>query len=307
MKRLLLFSMLVLCVSCANGGLNKPLTQELTAEELRHNLKKNPAFEYNYRTYRAVAKWILSDNLLNAKYGAITYKQAEEYSNHLLNEEDIRQEHKKMFPNVDDLRSKARARLDYYKSIQPDSLVSLTFVRKKTEEGWLGNITTFYIQAVPLKGAVQQFDYEYYFSKKINSWSFADVPSSLRRYGSYSRPISTRTVIQDYGDWAGEVLEDVSTEEIKRDYDFLYKITNVRYKGKNWSDIPYSIKWALEKEEYTENDLDEVITKELEPNYISLSQYYTDKWQQECRKLFPTVASMFEAFWNTDKAYTYFE
>ena len=46
-----------------NNGLNKPITQELSAEELRVNLKNDKQFEGFYNWCREIGDWIVGDNM----------------------------------------------------------------------------------------------------------------------------------------------------------------------------------------------------------------------------------------------------
>lgn len=73
------FSVAVFCLvsilGCTNNGLNKPITEELSAEEIKENLKDKDDFEGFYNWSRELGNWIASDNMKLAKYGDITYQK----------------------------------------------------------------------------------------------------------------------------------------------------------------------------------------------------------------------------------------
>jgi hypothetical protein len=297
MKRVGIILSVLLITGCV-GGLNKPITEELSVGELRSIMRRDTTFIASYDFYRDIGDWLLTDNVQNAKYGKITYKQLHEYEHYNLPYDEVKAEYQKAYPKAEKLRVKADSLLRYYRSIQPDSLVTLTFKSKSTRRTYLGNFPIFIIEVKPLKGRIEQFSFEYYFSTKISGdKKIEDVPYSLLRRGYQNTPVSKATVIGYSGELWTDTLEDVSNDALIRDYDFLYKITNVRYKGKNWNDLPFTIRYALEKEPpYSEYVLDSVIEKLIDNSYVSFSSFYSDKNDEASAKKYPTTHAMYETF-----------
>ena len=78
----LLFLGFFLLASCSSNGLNKSITEPLSVEELKVNMKKDTTFTDFYSQIQEVRDWINGDDVLQAKYGDITYKQIKKFIKH---------------------------------------------------------------------------------------------------------------------------------------------------------------------------------------------------------------------------------
>jgi len=302
MKQILYFALSLLVIACGSdvNGLKKPITEELSATEIRAILKKYPHFEDTYKLYRGLALWISEDNLRLAKYGTTTYQQLEDYQNCGYDKNKAEAEYNELFPNKAELYKQADSIINHYRSIQPDSLLSLSFKSKGITGGFLST-SVFNITATPKKGEVEQFDFEYYFSPKIDGGKIEDVPASLLRRGYQTKPITKETTISARGAWYGDSFDDKSTDEIIRDYDFLYRITNVRYKGENWLDLPYLVRLIILKNEpITETALVDIIKEMIEPDFVEFILFYAQKSSEVSKARYPELAKMFDEFYDSN-------
>lgn len=233
---------LVSMLSCTNNGLNKPITEELSAEEIKENLKEKDDFESFYNWCRELGNWVASDNMKLAKYGNITYQKLWDVEYNLVGPEEIDAQHLALFPQREEYRLQADSILDHLASIQPDSLVELQFYYKTNVETLLGTMPKYCFFAIPLKGEVEQFNYYFYFSKNIDGEkTINDISYHDRHFGNHDLPMSKMTSIETFGGLV-DVFEGVSLDELKRDYKFLYTISDIRYNGKNWNDVDYEIR-----------------------------------------------------------------
>ena len=160
---------LLLFYGCSfnNNGLDKSITQELSTEELKANLKNDEQFEGFYNWCRGIGDWIIEDNMRTAKYGDITYQQLWDVNHTLIDREKIDAQHLAVFPQREEYRRQADSLLNCIEAMCPDSLVKLEFYKKVNYESFLGTQTKYYFLATPLKGEVEQFSFYFNFSKKI--------------------------------------------------------------------------------------------------------------------------------------------
>ena len=298
MKRIVYFVSVLLVAACADDGLNKQITEELTPEEIRVNLKDNPSFEYLYGNYTELREWIMADNLRLAKYGSITYKQLIDYSSCGISLNEAESEHIKMYPNRQELRKQADSLIDYYRSVQPDSLLTITFKKKSVRKTILGTIPEFYLTITPLKGTVEQFRFDYYFSPKIQGETkIDDIPFSLQRHGNETSPLNKEKTLLCLGELWTDTLEDVSNEELHRDYNFIYQITNVRYKGQNWDELPYTLLRCIDaNHEIDERTEDDIIKEMIYPDYITPSDLLIQRYHEIAQKEYPDIYAMYEEY-----------
>lgn len=305
-KRITCLLVLALCIfsmtKCTNNGMNKPITQELTAEELKANIKNNPDFENHYKWCRSLAEWIGDDNMKLAKYGDITYQQLWDVNHSLIDWEKLDAQHLAMYPKREEYRLQADSILNSLEAMRPDSLVKLEFYKKVNYESFLGTQTKYYFIATPLNGDVEQFSYYYNFSKKIYGHkSIEEISHRDRHYGSQDAPITNATIIEDYGELV-DLLEKLTTDEIKRDYDFLYTITDARYQGRNWGDIPDEIHWYFDYNRDSEgmrNTAKEVAIKEyIDRDYLPFTEYYKQQRDLILKEKAPKVLDLLNEYNN---------
>ena len=304
MKRLLYIYCFALIVSCSSNGLNKPITEDLTPEELRVNLEQQFEFESFYSDCRILGKWIAKSTINEAKYGKITYKQLYDYYNYEC-ESLVNEEHLKEFPLREQWRHQADSILHYYSSITPDSLVLITIESvspKKNGE------TVISFMITPRKDGVEGISFSYGFLGKeyhgsshereyfspIESFAYYTNRSSLFQC-HYRKPITEPIRIQQR-----VVLERILcySEELLQDYDFLYEITNVRYNGADWYEVPTAIRNCFRgKTPFSSTNIDFVVSQCI-ADYYPWGGYYESKRVDYRNKQYPAIAALFEEIEN---------
>ena len=284
-----------LCVSCSNG-LNKTIDQVLTNVEMQRVIRKYPVFDVEKDRIMGLRDWICSNEQMKMLYDTLTYQTIIDYYTCCPPVEEYEVSYKKEYPNAELYRAQADSILNALISFQPDSLVSLSFVNKTNRETVFDEIPIFHIKVTPLKGPVEQFDFEYYFSRKIDGkTTIDDIPHSLVRKGYQNSLVNKETVIG----YAGELLTDIhthtSSEELLRGYNFIYKITNIRYNGRNWGDLPYSVQEYIAGESrfLRERAVEDIIPLFIDKNYKSLADYLFDTRGATQREKYPTLSTLF--------------
>lgn len=298
MKQFFTLICVLLLIGCSSE-LNKPITEELSVKELRKQIKRDSLFESTYTLFRQVGDWLLTDNFMCAKYGTTSYKQVIAYGDYASEIKDnLKEEYAQTYPYFNNLLSKADSLISFYRSIQPDSLVVLSFREKNNEETYLGRVPMFHLTVTPLKEGVEQFKFEYAFVLKMNSSTNIDnIPYSEIRFAYLDVPISDETTFAYSGKKTNDKFVNISSEEMLRDYKFIYKITDVRYQGKNWSDLPYGVRTSIiNNEQPYEHDIEEMIQKEFNPDYISFTTYWADKSSTLLAENYPEIYSMLEEY-----------
>lgn len=92
----------------------------------------------------------------------------------------------------------------------------------------------------------------------------------------------------------------MTNTEVKRDYDFIIEIVEVRVNGENLNEkleaIPYSVNRALK---YSSSDYnyyaDDIIKELIDSNYKSFHEYASPKFDEAFRKVNPEVYDLFKA------------
>jgi hypothetical protein len=301
MKKFFLILALIPFIASCSDGLNKSITQDLSEAELKTAIKRHPILTTEYDAIIGFKEWILNDAILKQQYDTITFKSLVEYFECCPSMEVIKESYVKEFPNAEAYKVQADSILNHYVGMHPDSLLTLSFKSKSVRRTMLGNFPEFYITIKPLKGTVEQFNFEYYFTPKIDgNREIDDIPYSLIRRGYQKSPISKMSTISYTGELWTDTLEDVTTEELVRDYNFIYKITNVRYQGKNWGDLPYNVKKYVEgKSDYDKEwAIESIISQDIDSSYKSLFEYYYDITSDIRREKFPTISTLFFMYEN---------
>ena len=292
-------------LSCtSNHGLNKPITEELLAEELKVNLENKDNFESFYNWCRKLGDWIISDNMKLAKYGDITYQKLWDVENNLVDENEIDTRHLTLFPQRESYRIQADSILNYIETIQPDSLIELRFYYKSNVETLLGTMPKYCFFAVPLKGEVEQFSYYFYFSKNIyGDKSIHDISYRDRLFGSQDAPISKMTAIETLGGLT-DLFENVSLDELKRDYHFIYTISDARYNGMNWNDVDFEIRDYLT--EHRDNEfihrraIELVIRDYINRDYVPYFDYSSQQYNTILEEKEPLIFNLVNEYYHND-------
>lgn len=240
--------------------------------------------------------WICSNDYMKELYDTLKYQTIIDYYTCCPPIAEFEESYKKEYPNAEQYKKQTDSVLNELISIQPDSLVSLSFVKKTTRNTLLDDIPVFHIRVTPLKGTVEQFDFEYYFSRKIDGeTTIDDIPSSIVRSGRQNSPVNKETVIGYMGELWTDIHANTSSEELLRDYNFIYEITNVRYKGRNWGDLPISVKYYIAGKSVfqRESAIEAIIPEFIDSNYKSFDTYLLETRGEIQRAKYPTLSTLF--------------
>ena len=312
MRNVLLILGVVFFVSCSNG-LNKSIIETLTVDELKANIKKDTTFTAFYKDVQELRAWVLESDVNQAKWGSVTYKDLIDYRNKINDTiyikdltKKLEEEYKQLYPDytgqVDSIMNywrkyKEDNRLENYVTIEFDDLwkeyYSYSSDVKDVNVGF---------KITPLKGKIQQLVFRYDIKSKISNTKeigFLDGQRCLA-----SSPISSpETLYWEAGYSQEKILKNRTTSEIKRDYDFLIEIVEVRINGVNLSEkdklIPENVNRALKYcsdgyNYYADDIIKELINSEYKPFY----EYSMPRYEESHRTLNPEVYDLIKSFSN---------
>lgn len=294
-KHFLLIAFVPIITGCANDGMEKPITKELSAKELKATIKQTSDEFMYYRLWRNIGDWISADNMRIAQYGDITYQNLWDYTYNLIDENEIDDMHKSLFPQRDLYRCQADSVLMYLESHQPDSLIKLDFDYKDSKSGF----SCYHFIATPLKGKVEQVEYFFSFVPKIDGIkSMDDIPYDHRYSGSRLNPIDKVEKIETYGRLI-DYLDSQSTDELKRDYYFIYSIYNIRFNGINWIDVPFEITWYLENGVNKDDAIEMTIRDFIDDSYLPYNEFFINQDNIIRKEKEPNIYQMFYEYYSS--------
>ena len=322
------FSFLILSIlliaSCSSNGLKKSITEPLSVDELKANIKKDTTFTDFYSEIQKIREWIIGNDVRQAKYGDITYKQLKRYDKHgrdttFFNKkgEGWKEEYAKLYPSYD---TQLDSIITYWKAYKEqynmDSLVVIEYDKLwKEYYSYIGGIKDVNIgfRITPLKGKIDQLIFRYEMRTKVSN----DGSSSSSSYSSIwnthrcvaTSPITKPTTLYWEADYSDEKkLEGRSSEDVKRDYDFIIELVNVRINGENYEDklnlIPESVSHYLrwENDEFMQ-DLykDDIIQELINKDYKTYYEYSRPLIEAEMKSYDPDVYALVEEYSNYDE------
>lgn len=303
MKRFLLILCVAFCMGCSNG-LNKPIIETLTVDELKINIENDTTFTYFYKDVQRLRSWILKSDLNQAKWGNITYKDLRKYikkttDTTYLNklERTYMEEYKQLYPDyslqVDSIMNYWR---EYKEHNKLEAYVDIEFAELwKEHYSYSGDVKEVNIgfRITPLKGTIEQLIFRYDIKSKISNSKNIDIFDGNRCLAS--SPIRSSKVLYWEADYSDEkYLKNMTNSEVKRDYDFLIEIVEVRIDGVNLSEkddaIPHYVNMALEYCSPDNNYYSDDIVKDLiDSSYKSFNDYASPKYEEAFKKINPEV------------------
>lgn len=320
MKRLLLFLSFIALLSSCSHGLNKPIIEPLTVDDLRSNMKDTTFTDF-YSRIQKISAWILADDVKQAKYGKISYKQIKKYEDFgndttFFNKKNTiwKNEYDGKYPNYDrQVDSIAQYWKEYIQKYNMDSLVTIEFAELwKEYYSYSHDVRDVNVgfRITPLKGKIDQLVFRYEMVTKVNNTGKISYLNSHRCVAT--SPISKTDVVYWEADYSDEkLLKSRSTQEVKRDYDFNIELVNVRINGENYEDrlnaVPYDVKHYLEYSNETDFFFmadyykDKIITSLIDPAHIGYSDYQMEQIKSEMKKFDPEVYALFAAYEEDDK------
>ena len=136
MNRLVyVLSAIIILSSCSSNGLRKSILEPLSVEELKSNIKRDTTFENFYSSVQDLREWLKGKDILQAKYGEISYKQLKKFSARAndttyFNKKSVewRKDYAKLYPSYDrELDSIITYWKEYKERYSMDSLVNIEF------------------------------------------------------------------------------------------------------------------------------------------------------------------------------------
>lgn len=316
MRKFLILIVAAVVCSCSNNGLEKPITEMLTVDELKANIKEHSEFADFYEGVKEIRDWVLMDELNQAKYGDITYERLWKYGLRLRDTTftasiwaNIRTEYDAIYPDhTSKVDSIMNHWINYLEENKLEKYVRIEFDELDKEYySYSGEVRDVNIgfKITPLKGTIQQLVFFYNMKPKIKNDGEFDIISSHSCLAS--SPINSTTTLYWQADYSDEKrLKYMTTAEVKRDYDFIFKIIKVRVGGVNIDEkadaVPHSVHMALEYgAEYNNFYSDDIIKEFIDKDYISFREYASPKYEKVIRDIDAEVFDMGNAFVNYQK------
>jgi len=295
--------------SCSDHGMGKSIVEPLTVDELRANMKDSTFNEF-YEYVQKLRGWIVESDVRQAKYGEVSYKRLKKYFTHgqdtvFFNkkEKEWTKAYESMFPDysrqIDSIMTYWRR---YNEQYNMDSLVNIEFDGLSKEYYYSGDVRNVYLgfKITPLKGAVDQLIFRYKMKLKVNS----DRSNSL--YDSHrcaaTSPITASKTLYWEADYTDEnALKGKSSSDVKRDYDFVIELVNIRVNGENYEDklkqIPLPVRNALSYDTSEYNYYkDDIIKSLINPDYKSYYDYARPLYETEMKNYDSEVYELLEEY-----------
>lgn len=304
-------TLLLLITSCSNG-LNKPLMEPLSVDELKANMK-DTTFTSFYSEAQKIGTWIILSDIRQAKYGDITYKQLWKYYNHLNDsvyfnkkEKKWKEDYEKAYKNYNrEVDSIMAYWYSYKEQYNMDSIVHIEFSdlwKERYSYSYDVKNVNIGFKVTPLQGKIDQLTFEYEMKSKINNDGKISIANSHRCLAS--SPITSPKTLYWEADYSDErKLKDKTTEEVKRDYDFLINILNVRINGENYEEklsiIPRYVQYEMDSE-IPDLWKDEIIKNMIDSNYISYYQYINPLLEEDYKKFNQNCYDMLQEYYKKD-------
>lgn len=308
----------ILCVllgfGCSNG-LNKPIIETLSVDELKANIAKDSAFTDFYKDVQKLRSWVLKSDVNQARWGNITYDDLKEYKNKTTDTtffnkltKSFSEEYKQLYP---DFSPQVDSIMNYWREYKEQNKLE-TYVKIEFAELWKeyysysGDVKEVNVgfKVTPLKGTIEQLVFRYDIVSKISNSKTIGLYDGKRCLAS--SPIRSSKILYWEADYSDEkFLKNKTNTEVKRDYDFLIEIVEVRIDGVNLSEkseaIPYSVNRALK---YGSSDYnyyaDDIIKELVDSTYKSFSEYASPKYDEAFRKINPEVYDFLKASIDVD-------
>lgn len=312
MKNILQFFCLLLMLSSCSNGLNKPIIEPLSVDELKINMKKDTSFTEFYSTIQELREFLLKSDMTQAKYADVTYKRVWKYiekckdttfQNAFRNNQ--RELYDSQYPSY---KNEVDSILTYwgeYKNKHTlDSLVSIEYFDLwKEYYSYSGDVKSVNIgfKVTPLKGTIDQLIFKYNIKPKISDDGSIGYFNSHRCLAS--SPIYSPKTLYWEADYSDEkYLKYKSSSEVAKEYAFNIEIVEVRMQGKNMSDeldiIPECVSDALKygTGSMMEYYSDDIIKELIDPDYMSFYDFYTDALNNALKKIDPEVFTMLDEY-----------
>ena len=315
MKKIIVCIFVAVSLISCSGGLNKSIIEPLDVDVLKKQMKNDEDFSEFYKEIQEMRSWILSSDIRQAKYSDITYAQYRKFDKKVNDttftnklSEKIHKEYDVLYPDyTKQVDSVMKYWNGYMKENSLDSLVKIEFSDLwKERYSYSGDVKDVNIgfAVTPLKGTIEQLIFRYCIKSKISNDGKMDIWNSHRCLSS--SPISKTKTLYWEADYSDEkYLKNMTAETVKRDYDFLIEVVEVRIDGTNMSEklalVPKYVKYALDDKALDGGYWKDSIIKEtINPEYESFWDYAMPKMNDEYKKIDPVVFDLINDYQHSD-------
>ncbi len=307
MKNVLIIISLIGLIGC-NSPQKKSIFEPLTLDELKTFIKKDTIFEYGYKRIQYIRDTVLKTDIDRVKWADLTYGRINKYLKFAVDstyfkplekqfKSDWNEKFGQYLPKVDSIS-------DYWKKYKTENSlnnyvkIELVEIHKKNYEyiGGIENIDLGF-RLTPLKGPIEQLRFGYKIEAKIDETSeqseFAGLLSRLDySWCKKSDPFSRPTVSYWEVNYKNEkLLEYRDLPTIKRDYNILIEVDEIRKDGKNLSTddlkIPKSVEYYWENQNFEflkELYIKDIVLEFLNKNYKTEFEYVNQKTDSILKK-----------------------
>lgn len=292
------------------NGLDRPIVETLSVDELRANINNDTCFSDFYEEAQKLRAWVLYSDMNEAKWGDITYGDLLKYRDESTDSvfvgklsKALKDEYDSLYPidysqQVDSIMNYWR---EYNEQSKPESYVKVEFEKLWKEHFYYSNEVSSVnvgFKVTSLKGKIEQLVFRYDIKSKISNDK--TIGSFSGKSCLASSPIDSPKVLYWEADYSHVgFLKNSSDAEVRRDYDFIIEIVDVRVDGSNVSEkkdsIPHSVSMALEYCPTGNNHYADDIIKELvDGDYKSFNDYASPKYNAALKELNPKVYELLE-------------
>ena len=240
MKKIVFFSITcLLTLSSCTDYLNKPITEDLSVEELRAAVKRDTDAVEFYEEMKKMKIEFLSEESKQVKFGDITYRQIYDYLKKMGDStfympisEEAQKEWETQYGSY---KNKVDSISDYWKKFKKehslDHYAKIEF--NDIEKDCLSNSYNFGFKITPLKGKMDMISFYYFVRPKLSDAkedvSVFNKDGWCHCWSPIHSPVVRHTQLSDTLE---EKFKYSNTEEIKKDYTFTFSITGFKYNGK---------------------------------------------------------------------------
>lgn len=309
MKKIIYLMLSIAILSSCGGGLNRSIIEPLDVKALKKQMKADTTFTDFYKDVQDLRTWVMASDIRQAKYGDVTYARLKKFEKKTQDTTYINKLNEKYHAEYDVLYPDYSAQVDsvmkhwasYVQENSLDSLVTIEFSDLwKERYSYSGDIRSVNIgfSVTPLKGDIQQLVFRYCIKSKISSDGKMSILDSHRCLAS--SPIRGKKTLYWEADYSDEkYLKGKSSDEVKRDYDFIIEVVEVRVNGENMSEkmevVPKYVKYALDDELFDGGYWkDDIITETIDPDHVSFWKFSEPKYKEDVKKVDPLVFEMLQ-------------
>lgn len=192
MRKVLLMLCVAFGMGCSNG-LNKPIIETLSVDELKANMESDTTFTDFYKDVQRLRSWVLGSDVNQAKWGNITYNDLKKYQKKVTDTtftkklaETFREEYKHLYP---DYSSKVDSIMNNWREYKEQNKLE-TYVKIEFAELWKeyysysGDVKDVNVgfRVTPLKGTIEQLVFRYDIKSKISNSKLVANSQTLNIY-----------------------------------------------------------------------------------------------------------------------------